>query len=691
MFVRIMAEKELRARAGVSWTRLLQDVVFIMCFLIVPAAVHAQTYYVDAAAGNDASSGLSPAAPWKSIGKVNGSTFQPGDAVLFRSGCIWREMLIIPSSGTAGNPITFGAYGTGAKPLISGADIVGARGWSLYSGKIFVANVSGIGATPTQLYVDGTYCDMAHYPNSGYLLATANSSDLYTITDRNLSLTVDKVAGATVVARDVPWLIDTSTATALNLMTRTMTLKTALSSAMRAGYGFYLQNKLWMLDSPTEWYFDPRAGRLYLWTSGGDIPNGSMVEVSNRSYGIIDAAKHHIVIRGLAIAAANRYDVYVSGASSVTLEACEISGGQVGVYLTNTSNSAIRNNLLRNTLSTGIMTDWNSVNNVELSNNVVSNAGNVGTIPKSSLASIYVSGTNVNVLNNTVFNSGHVGISMGGSYIVVKNNVIDGSCLVLDDCAGIYAISNGISKAIIGNAVSNSRGNFSGTAYRTTQAHGIYLDDFAHDVSVSDNIVSNADYGIFIHTGYNNAVTGNKVYSTRINGLLINENSDGAVAGTVHGNLVDNNTFETLSAGATACFYSTKGTTAGFGTFDRNRYCHPNSVFAVRDQNRNYVLPAWQQASGQDLNSIEINEHCAVPSPAVTLSAVPAAVASGGTVTLTWSSTNAASCVAGGAWSGAKPASGSLSIGNLTGSGTYALTCSGQGGAVTGVTTVTVE
>jgi len=50
--------------------------------------------------------------------------FKPGDTILFKRGEIWREQLIVPSSGTEGNPITFGAYGEGEKPKITGADIV---------------------------------------------------------------------------------------------------------------------------------------------------------------------------------------------------------------------------------------------------------------------------------------------------------------------------------------------------------------------------------------------------------------------------------------------------------------------------------------------------------------------------------------------------------------------------------------
>jgi hypothetical protein len=77
--------------------------------------------------------------------------------------------------------------------------------------------------------------------------------------------------------------------------------------------------------------------------------------------------------------------------------------------------------------------------------------------------------------------------------------------------------------------------------------------------------------------------------------------------------------------------------------------------------------------------------------PTVTLSANPKSVASGGTSTLTWSSTNATSCTASNGWSGTKAVSGTQSTGTLTASKTYSLMCTGAGGSATANATVTVS
>jgi parallel beta-helix repeat protein len=81
------------------------------------------TYFVDATGGNDSNTGLSQALPWQTITKVNAATFLPDDQMLFKCGEAWlTTRLTIPSSGTSGHPIVFGAYGTGVTPIIqSGA------------------------------------------------------------------------------------------------------------------------------------------------------------------------------------------------------------------------------------------------------------------------------------------------------------------------------------------------------------------------------------------------------------------------------------------------------------------------------------------------------------------------------------------------------------------------------------------
>jgi hypothetical protein len=102
-----------------------------MLLLLLALPARATTYYV-AAAGSDANSGTSSGSPWQTIAKVNGATFSPGDSILFNRGDAWYgTALTVPSSGSSGSPITFGAYGTGANPILKGSTNLSTSGYTL--------------------------------------------------------------------------------------------------------------------------------------------------------------------------------------------------------------------------------------------------------------------------------------------------------------------------------------------------------------------------------------------------------------------------------------------------------------------------------------------------------------------------------------------------------------------------------
>lgn len=82
-----------------------------------PAPAARKTYYVDTDGSNE-NSGTSEAKPWKDFALVNRHTFSPGDSLLLKRGCVWREELKINGAGNPAQFITVGAYGDGPRPKI---------------------------------------------------------------------------------------------------------------------------------------------------------------------------------------------------------------------------------------------------------------------------------------------------------------------------------------------------------------------------------------------------------------------------------------------------------------------------------------------------------------------------------------------------------------------------------------------
>jgi len=122
----------------------------IILFAFISLNLFATDYYVKTG-GNDGAAGTSDGTAWATLAKVNdysqNTGFNAGDRILFNRGNTFNivhsttgadpyenavtnsQALYIQQSGSAGNPIVIGAYGTGARPIINGRGSV--RGWNV--------------------------------------------------------------------------------------------------------------------------------------------------------------------------------------------------------------------------------------------------------------------------------------------------------------------------------------------------------------------------------------------------------------------------------------------------------------------------------------------------------------------------------------------------------------------------------
>lgn len=116
------------------------------------------------------------------------------------------------------------------------------------------------------------------------------------------------------------------------------------------------------------------------------------------------------------------------------------------------------------------------------------------------------------------------------------------------------------------------------------------------------------------------------------------------------------------------------------------------------DGSKSYTLKCNAKGGGVE-QTINVNVVAAAddttsvtaPVPTLSLSAAANTVDSGGSTTLSWTSSDADSCSASGAWSGARGTGGSESVGPLSGDAEFMLTCTGAGGTVSDSVLVTVN
>lgn len=83
-------------------------------------------FYVDFTSGSDLNSGISTAAPWKNLAKVE-SSIAAGDTVYFKRGEVWTVKGLLSATAMlqiAVPNVILDAYGVGALPVISGGGVI---------------------------------------------------------------------------------------------------------------------------------------------------------------------------------------------------------------------------------------------------------------------------------------------------------------------------------------------------------------------------------------------------------------------------------------------------------------------------------------------------------------------------------------------------------------------------------------
>ena len=114
---------------------------FPLIFLIsISLSLFSKNYYIDAIGGNDSNNGNSISSSWKSLTKVNATTFAAGDSIMFKSGCTWTGQLYPKGSGSNGKPIVIDNYGTGNLPYFDGNGMTGTGVVYLYNQQYWEIN-----------------------------------------------------------------------------------------------------------------------------------------------------------------------------------------------------------------------------------------------------------------------------------------------------------------------------------------------------------------------------------------------------------------------------------------------------------------------------------------------------------------------------------------------------------------------
>ena len=573
-----------------------------LAFSLFISSGNATIYYVSSL-GNDANAGTSENLAWKSLTKVNNFLkLSPGDEIRFKRGDEWNGTIIVRTSGTAENPIVYGAYGTGEKPKIYGSELI--TGWTLHSGNIYKAAYSA--AVIDQLFLDDERMTLARFPNSGYFdITSVNNSTTFTSTD--LSSGTNYV-GATWVSRTSAYTIYSKTVTGSS--SQKFTLESVPRYGLGAGEGFFLCDKLALLDAAGEWYYDTSTNTVYLWTPNGDTPANYTIRGSIYDYGVSITNISYVTIENLEIAHSSVTGVNMDNGDYITIDNNYINSPDLfGIHIPSSVsiNATITNNHITKAnfngiraFSPNIIITGNTIEETGLLQNInktlFGTADNMGT-------AIYQVGTTPIIEYNRLINSGYCGINWYGANASIKYNFIDGACTMLGDGGGIYTYNAAVPMGSAGsvvmyNIIVNVNGNLAGYTEDYPSGYGIYMDNKTTNVTIQYNTISNSTVGVFLHENNNIHVQNNTFFANLI-GLTA-----GRQAGTSY--VYDNLVYGTNRIGCFVWWTNSHERLVvrdrANPVYDRNKYIHPyqSEVFSAGISS-NFTV--WKSKTQQDANS----------------------------------------------------------------------------------------
>jgi len=595
--------------------------LFFLCFSLILVHAYATNYYV-AANGNDNDNGTSVSTPFQTIAKINSLTLQAGDQILFRRGDTFRGQLNITQSGTPGNPIIIDAYGTGDAPVISGSALV--TGWTNTNGNIWQADFSQGGTAVTGVYINGSALPLGRWPNAntpnkGYLTINSHVNNAQLTSSSLSGAPTANWTGGEAVIRAAHWIINrvsisSSTSNSLNFTNYTS------SYGIPDGWGFFIQGHPATLDQNGEWYYDPNAKKISLFSLGN--PNNQVIEATAFSSCITITNQNYITITNLTLAGGLEKNLNVNGSSNITFQNSKsINAGTNSIAFADGNNILIQQDSILNTNNNAIYIQ--TIDGLTCQNNYIKNTALIagsGNSGDQQYFALQVNGygtnpsTDVTIQNNVIDSTGYTAINFFGyNNVLIKNNFINHYDLVKDDGGGIYTYSGATNTAvytnrkIIDNIVLNAVGSFEGTNSNGSYlpAEGIYMDDNVGNVEITGNTVAHcSNSGIFFHNAHNINLNHNTVFDAN---KQLQLNHDNTVASqairncTINANIF----FAKTPAQLVADIETQVNDINTFGTFDSNYYCRPFderlSIYTSTSiATTSYDLAGWKSAYGKD-------------------------------------------------------------------------------------------
>lgn len=553
----------------------MKRLIFIP-FLFVTLLLSATNYYIKSG-GNDNASGTSDATAWATISKVNSfwsaGDFAPGDSILFRRGDTWYGTIVVSESGTSSNAIVIGAYGTGNKPVITGFSTL--SNWSLYSGSIYQATVTGAEAQTNMVVVDNVHTAMGRYPDAGWLTYTTATSS--SITDPTLQSSPNWTGAEAVINKNY-WTVDRCLITSHSGAVINFS-NLGSTQGVDPNRRYFIQNDLRCVTATNEWYHDYSNNVFYIYGN----PSSKNVKIATLNRLIYCNEHDYIHILNLNLTGAIANAIHFNGsADNNKVEYCDIGHAGDSPVMNYGGNffEGNHNNISHSNFGFYLVGNDNTVryNNLSYIGMVV------GSSFRANTNAIFINNLRGIAEYNNINYCGYNGISSSSiSTFTIHRNFINYPCLIIDDGGGIYCTSSSGTRVISENIVLNSG---VGSEDWIIIPRGIYYDAGGSGATIRDNIIAGCKgAGLLIHYGDNHTITGNLLYNNQRQAEFLKYGTG------VSTGIAFNNNKLIAKASAQVSLRSLSYTTdeiKAWGNFDYNYYARP-----VDDDNHFYYASGY--------------------------------------------------------------------------------------------------
>lgn len=486
------------------------------------------------------------------------------------------------------------------------------------------ANVqeTGVLPNPSMVLFDNDPVTIAHHPNVGhdidkpgsvYLRTTAASptfkntagntvSSKISIPDLKLPSGASVGPGTKLKLREINWYIGDHSVTSVGSGTLSIAPETTYPLTS-AGWGFYFYDALWMLDSPGEWFFDSASQTLYLWTPTSENP-GNSVKIAAVGTAIDLRSRLNLVVENLEIDGAST-GVDISKSTNVTLQNLTVHNIDGNAILAvKSSGSIIESNHINRVGASGVTgVDAQFSSQAIIENNELTEAGifvKAGkriSLPTTSRYGI-LGGLGTIIASNSLSDIGGTSI-LGQRDNDIDSNVIQRSCININDCGSIYVSNDSTGTVIRNNLILDSLGDLDGTPLAFGKhIIGIYLDMGVQGISVTGNTIKGSTHAIQLHNSGNNTISGNILYGSEQR--LLWQNEDPQLAAILTGNIVSNNQFFPTVNNVSIFNTSESSDVFKFATYTDNHYSTIFSSTIASEKGlgflSDYTFQQWQAA-----------------------------------------------------------------------------------------------